>query len=517
MNKVKVLSLVVLISSSSLHAQYYRMKENITIQLRNELLDKADKLFAPTPQFQYDISAGDFVTTYNSLPDRKPYNEVYLKWLDSALDMDPKNPYILNQYGNYYSFYGYQAKAKLYFMKAYQNLYPAYFHNDTARLLAYRAIIEMNTGLGDPVEDMEEALRINPSDSLALAFYPMLLIGRQNFKKAKEVCAADLANKPLFPVNTYCTYGIADIMEQFVKVMQADPDKEQRAKYRKTDYDKIVDFKPLNEYADNYSGNAEMGNARLCFDIFALSFKMIFFEVSDTAGILFDFTPNEQKKLTSLKHELRERSANQLINPFSANKNLGMVCFMLHEWDSAIVYLNEALRVFPAGKRNEQFNTAGIYDILLNIYKYQNIMKFEPTLLKKISDEPEGRKNIHDYNLAARHFLTRKDYYRAEEWAVKALAIDSTSFEVYSLLTHIAFRLDKPQQVNYYAQCALRCPTPSNSDQYRFVMLFSLYYLASGNATSAYSNLEAARGLSPSGKCEMCDELETQFIEVTPK
>lgn len=518
MNRVKAISLIILMSASSLFAQYYRMKVNITSQSRNELLDKADLLFAPSPQFQYTISGEDVAASLDTWRMANPYNKAgFLLYLDSAQKIDPADPIMLFQYGNYYTFHGYTAKAKLYYMKAYQNLYPVYFNHDTAKLLSTRAVIEQKLGVGNAVDDLEEALRMNPVDSLALSTYLTMLMSRQDYKKVKAVCSTALANKPSSHATIYIQYGIADIMESYLPHLKQLQDKAQRVKTRKTDYEKIVDLKQVDLYAYDYKDNPEMANARILLNIFGLSMKMLFLESDDTGNVHLSYTPMDMITLMESRTELWQQYGKQQINAFSANKNIGIIYFMLHAWDSSTVHLNKALSIFPKSIEQQSFNTAGVYDVLLNIYKSTNRKKFESALLEKINREPEGLKSFDDHILAARYYVMVKDYYRAEEWANKALAIDSTSFEVYSLLTHISFRLDKSNQVNYYAQCALRCPTPSTSDQYRFVMLFSLYYLSSGNAASAYSNLRAARGLSPGGKCSMCDELEAQFIEVTPK
>lgn len=516
MNRASVFLLTSLISASSLYAQqYYRMKVNINAQLRSELLEKADRLFTPSPQFQYTISPEDVATLPDNAANR--YNEVFLKALDSAQAKEPANARILYEYGNYYDFHGYAAKAKLYYMKAYQNLYPVYFNQDTARLLAIRGVIEQKLGIGDAAADLEEALRFNPLDSLALSTYLTILTDRQDYKKAKEVCSTAMSGKPASPAFIYIRFGIAQIMESYLPRLKQLSDETEREKTGKADYENIVDLEQVDRYAQNYGNNPEMVNARVLLDVFGLSIKMLFFESDDTGNVKFAFTPKDITRLVKSRTALQQQYAKGQINAFSANKNMGIVCFMLHDWDSAIIYLDKALRTFPGKLGQLSFNTAGVYDVLLNIYKSTSRKKFGATLAEKINKEPEGHKSLDDHILAARYFIMAKNYYRAEEWAVKALAMDSASFEIYSLLTHIAFRLDKPDQVNYYAQCALRCPAPSTSDQYRFVMLFSLYYLSSGNAPSAYSNLQAARGLSPEAKCQACDELEEQFIEVTAK
>jgi hypothetical protein len=82
------------------------------------------------------------------------------------------------------------------------------------------------------------------------------------------------------------------------------------------------------------------------------------------------------------------------------------------------------------------------------------------------------------------------------------------------LKAHLGY-LDRDESLQIYADRASR-NLQTVDQQYKLVMQFAIYYILSGDATAAYSNIAEIRK-TEGGDCKLCDKLQEKYITIIPK
>ena len=92
-----------------------------------------------------------------------------------------------NSVAEYYSKNDQPELANLYYNQAINKIDIKHFKGDSAALLSFRGLVKSN--LNDPsyLNDFRKSIDINPNDSIALFFYPLVLISSSHFDEARAV------------------------------------------------------------------------------------------------------------------------------------------------------------------------------------------------------------------------------------------------------------------------------------------------------------------------------------------
>lgn len=496
------------------YGQTYQMKVPFTIKQKLEILNLAKEVFEINPTISYNISTDDPVSNFSELRDQEQYDVSYLQRRMELWRTDTLNPIFANTLGNYYNFHQKYDSAALFFRKSLDKLSIKYFNNDSAFYLSMRGTLKLNLGLENAMPDLDRALIINPNDSIARAFYPLLLMNNQDFKKATEVCVRMLESPDVYPLYPYVMLISSELMSGVVPRMKdADADEKVKEKIAGTDYDQLLNFSLINQYAEKFKTNTAVRNARYMADIFGLTLKLVFFKDVVKPEAVFGYTANEKAKLASLEKIFTTASTRKELNPYTLNKCLGFVYFMQQQKDKAIAAFHDAIKGFPKSKRWQYFNPAEMYDAISAIYFIQrDTMNFRKMLMTKIADEPGGKKEVKEYFLLAVQSLQADDLKKAEEWANKGKEVNENDFDILRMLAHLNFLNGNSDVVQTYADKAIKL-LQTNEQQYNLLLQFALYQLFNEDAATAYSNIEIARKIFEGQECEICDKA-AKYIEI---
>ncbi|MBI3719073.1 MAG: hypothetical protein HY252_10830 [Sphingobacteriales bacterium] len=496
--------------------QTYTMKMQISESEKSALLKLEKELFPISPSISYKISSYDPLKSFLEIKDQEPLDENYLQKRKTSLQTDSLNPILINDIGNYYNFHERTDSALYFFKKSFENLNIKYFENDSAEYLSFRGVLKLNLGVENAVEDIENALKINPNDSMAKAFYPIFLINKGEFKRASDISIRMLDTDTTDVVVWFVVLATSEIFDGiYEKTAEVVSNEKLKSQYSRTDYTKLISFRLIDKYADKYKTNTAVRNARYMADIFALLLKVSLFNEMTENKIFY--TAYEKQKLISLEKFFISTKLNSELNAYAINKNLGFIYFLLQKNDKALLYFDQAIKVFPDSKKQMSFNPSEIYDAMLGIYFINKAdSSVRQTLLLKIKAEPEGNKNAEDYLILAKSYYLSDDMKEAEDWANKAYAINSKDFEVLRLLSHLNMLNGNNAVAQSYTTEALK-NIQSNKEQSEIALQYAIYYLINGDAATAYNNIEIARKSLTDDPCTLCDKLIEKYIIINPK
>jgi hypothetical protein len=499
------------------HTQTYKLTRRISATEMRELLEDIKELFQNGTNLSLSITSSDPVKSFDDMYSEEPFDDKYFTKQKNYLKADSLNPAAFNNLAQYYLFNGKKDSAAFFFRKSMDHLALKYFANDSARYLSFRALLKMNLNMDNSMADLERAIEINPNDSAARVFYPFILLTGREFDKLKAVTIRMLDNPDKYPEIGYVMLMSGQILSDFyAKAEKIATDEKLRAQLAATDYNKLFDFTLIDKYATKFKSNTAIRNARYLADMFALSVKLTFFKDMDKPNPVFAYPPADKNQLLVLENKFLSKEMTKELNPYTRNKALGFIYFMKQQNDKAIYYLNEAIKVFPPGKRAGSFNPGEIYELLMSMYFLnKNDSGYRKVLMEKINAEPSGRKDAQDHFLLAQYYFSNNDIKKTQEWTTKALQIDSTNIDALRMQVHLDY-LDRNESLQSYADRAAR-NLQTNEQQYNLVMQFAIYYLLNGDAEAAYNNLEAARKSLEGQSCGLCEKLVEKYITVIPK
>lgn len=507
------LSLGMLFLSPSM-SQQYTMKIKVSSTETMELLEEIKKLFDPATNLSFTISTVDPEATFADMYTPEPYDDKYLANNSKALNADTTNSVYLNNLGNYYNAIGQTATAQSYFARALRHLSVKHCNNDSALYYSLRGMLKLNMGLDSATNDIERALDINPNDSIAGSFYPFFLMNNRDFKKASLYSSRMLDNPGPNPQAAYVFLLTSELMSSFFEKAAEAEDKTIRKKYLATNYHELFAYTLLDKYAAKFSSNVKIRHLRMLADIFSLAIKLIFNENIDKPNPVFAYTTAEKERLAELERTLNTPETAATLNPYTRTKALAFIYLMQQRNEKAAAYFNEAIKIFPKEKQNDQFNTADVYDALTALYFFTKDTAGERKMrMRKINDMPLGRKDVTDYYGVAVGYFHAGDNYNAKKWVAEALQADSSHFNTLRLLSHLSY-LDANPAVEKYAQEAAQY-IRSGDDQYNLVMQFAMYQLITGDAAAAFGNINVARQSLEGTPCELCDKLVEKYIVVS--
>lgn len=516
MLKKYLLILFIAFSTQIVVSQTYTFKKKFTPTEEKEFLGMTKEIFIIDNNISYSTNTLDAITKIKDIKNIL-FNGAYLEKAKAKLAKDSLDAFALNDLGNYHNKNGDPSLAKKYFTKSLANLNLKKFKTkDSAQFYSYRSLLKFNLGKeDDAMTDLEKGLKINPTDTIAMTFYPLMLIQKKDFTKAKSVCINALEKKNDNPQLAFLYLNLSFMFESLEVIMDLSKKKENLAK----NYDEFYDIKTIKKYTELYKDNLEVQNLKKTAEVMTLYVKMMLFEKSDgdDARIFFNFTATDKKRINELIVEFKELVSTEKINSFSGNKSLALLYFFLEDKEKAIECAKKAVTLFPDKQRTSDFNPNDSYDLLLTLYHFKkDISNFKKTLEEKILKSAEFEKNTNDYINMGYLYLYEKDYEQSEVWCKKAREIDPDNFKALCLLAHLKF-LNSSDLGEFYLQQAAR-QVKNESDNYSIGLQSSIYMILKGlpeNAKVAFDNIEISRKMFEE-KCLVCDELTQKYIQVTP-
>lgn len=516
MHKNYFFVLLSVFANQLLFSQTYSFKGQVAPNDKKEFLKLTEKLFYADNQLTYNISTSDSQVKFADMSDQIQYNDAYLQQLKAAWSKDSLNAITLNNYANYYVSKGNKSLARIYFKKALDHLsLKTFAKKDSASYYSFRGLLKSNLETEGAINDLEKSLRINPNDSIAINFYPMFLLMNNRFPEAKKICTNALEKKstyPELPFTILCTALIFEKSQTFLNASESE-----KAENLKKNYDELLDFKTMYYYADLNKNSPQVQNAKKTVEIIGLFMKMGLFEMNEDSEYILRFNAYEIKKINELQKEFKELLAQGKINPFTGNKSLCVLNYMLNNRDKAIDYAKKAIAVFPNSKRNIQFNSDESYAFLLNLVQ-KDVPNYKKILEEKIQKSSESEKFANDYLAMAYTYLYENDLVHTEEWCNKAREIDTDNFKALCLTAHLKFMNDQFSLADFYIQLASK-QVNSDNDNYDIGMQCAAYMIINGNAAdakSAFDNIENCRKISEPKECKICNGLIEKYIQVNP-
>lgn len=510
-----LIALFLLCTKPFLYAQTYEYTRQVTPEEKKNYLGLNKRMFELSSYFSTSISDADTEMSIKDIRDQVQYNKPYLEKIQAILKKDSLNPYYLNDMAMYHEVNDNPVLAKKYFDKAMKNLpYLMQKKKDSARFYSLRALIKVHLREKEPMRDMEKALKINPLDSLANAFYPIFLIGERKFDEMRQFSIKKLdANElpKLYYVMLFSSY-LGDI--------QGLVSDETKRKANKTkEYDQLLDYTLLNTYAEKYKDNVYVQNARYMVEVSAIFFKMFSFDLNeDESAFVLNFSEKEKKKMAELTKVFNERLANGKINAFTANKFLSLLYFMQSNPDKVLECGKKAVAVLPLNKQLPNFNNTDTYDLILTVYNNKkNYPEYKKTLEEKIAKAYDKSGLANDYVNMSIVYLYQNDIEKADEWCKKSKAINAEEFKCLRLLSHLYFMNDNLSLCQYYGDTAAKF-LETNEQGAWLNLQFAINMAIMGDpatAKTAYESAVAAKK-AMEGKCPVCDELLAKYITVKP-
>ncbi|WP_250599599.1 tetratricopeptide repeat protein [Flavobacterium amniphilum] len=474
-------------------------------------------MFSLSRNFSYNASSYDAVAKLEDL-NVIQYNDEYLAKLKKKLAKDSLNAFLLNNMGNYYNNIGNAGLARKYFTKSFNNLVlKSKTKKDSALYYSFRGLLKANLEKDNAIADIEKALEINPKDSLAISFYPIFLVQNKGYSKVKKICSTVLDDgKNDYQLLAFTFYGMGVIFEELDNL----GDESKKIENRSKNYNELFDYKNIEKYATLHKKNIEIQHMKKMLDVLGLTLKMFTFEFDEENNIKTYYTAFEIEKINQLKLDFQELMAKKKLNPYSANKNIAMLNFLLKDYDKAIENAKKAIAAFPDSKSSAHYNPNETYELLSSLYLMKkDEINVEKNIIEKIQKNSDYKKSIADYiNMAYIH-LYRNELDEAEKWCNKAREIDSDSFDALRLLAHLNSLKGgfENSLVQFYLDQAYR-QIKSEEDEYSLGVQSIVYMILINNPNNAklvYDNVESCKKINPKGT-KFLDELVEKYILVTP-
>lgn len=512
-----LLYLFLLISHQQLFSQNYIFRKKIPVNEHIQFLGLTKKTFEITKNFAYNVSFNDSKAKIEDIS-VTVYNNDYLTRIQKRLAKDSLDPIALNDFGNYHNSKGNKSLAKVYFTKSFNNWnLKSGTKKDSAFYYSFRSLLKSNLDKENAIDDLDKALTINPKDSIALLFYPMLLIKNKDFAKSKKICLSALEEKSENPEIPYTILCFGILFEQ----MEILSDESKKAENAKKNYDELFDYKTLTKYAELYKDNPKIQYLKKMYHIFGLSFKLYLFEQDNNDGVIINYNAYDIAKMKQLESDFKEALTKNNLNPFTANKSLAALHFFLKNNDKAIEYAKKAIAAFPDSKRGSEFNPDETYSLLLMLYQLKNDDRnFKNTLEEKIKKAADDEKSITDFLYMAYLHLYKNEFDASSAWCAKAREIDPDNFDAIALFAHLKF-MENGINNNITGQFYLdqaQSKMKDDSDFFNFGLQTSIYMILSNqpeNAKKVFQNIEICKKANPK-QTVFCDKLIDEYIQINP-
>lgn len=508
---------LLLITSGFLFSQEYVLKRELTNNDKPAIMALVKELFYVQTDANYLVRNNDAMTSFADMPDEIPNDDARLKQLEAELSKDPQNPLVLNKLANFYYVTNQTVAARYYFQQSYDRMDQKYFTGDESSLFySMRGILKHQLEMAGAIKDIEDAIAMNPKDSIAMLFYPIFLMNEGRISEMKAVSAKMLdTDKP--SLVAYVMLMLSEFNEGAQKFMEELAKNENNtAPFREKGYTEFSKTDLLDHYAVKFKGNQEIANVREMADIYKLYFKIALFDISETNQITLAYTPNDLKRLKELEQWLIGSAKAKTLNPYAQNKNLGYVYFMMGDKDKAVKYFNKAIEVFPAKKSSAYFNVSDAYDGLsATYYLNADTSNFRKTVERKIASDPDN-KSLVDCRALAQTYYLNGNISRALEWVNRAHEINPEDFQTLRLLAHLILVQGGPGSDRRAQDYLLKCSKyiADNGQNYELCLQYGIYMLFDSGSDIAIKNILAAKETKKAAKeeCELCDRVLKEYF-----
>jgi len=516
MNKISIRIIILLFLPLSVNCQKISFKKTFGEKDKQLIIEKLNELFESSITFSYNITTDDLKSSFSEIKDGIVYDSLLLKEIEDLLNKDKINPFYNYSMANYYKNNGDLINAERYYKIALYSIKMDYFDNDSAYYYSFRGTVANNLGIDNYTKDFEKSLKINPNDSLAIAFYPLALISEGRFDEARAILINSL--------NEYSNSG----SYIFLIAREAYYSYQTAIKYENSTikpFNEMMDFTLLDKFAQKYKENEKIQKARVLSNIFRLYIKYYFLvrenlkknknnSFKEMYKVEYDL--KEYQMMDSLIQTIKFWQKNNEINEFSSNNTLGSLYLFQNDYINAEVYYRKAIDLFQEKKRSEYFNTDAVYNALFGIYSIEeNVDKQIEILIEKIEINPLGYKNDDDYYKLASSYLKYNDLKNAIKYAKIGYEINKTNPNLLALLGHLYFLDGFSSMTTIYLQDAEKYVETDQKKLDLYILTVG-YLVINGNIEDAYNYIielkENVKKLDLN--CDLCNYLLENYIKV---
>ncbi len=434
----KLLTLILILPL--LHfSQYEVQNAQLDKETSAKLLELVDELLTTEVTVSFNITYNDLKSNYDDMDEGDVKGKEYIDSLITEQKRDQENPLLLSTIASYYDNKKKPNIAQAYYTKALK-----YVDNldtdDSAFYYSFKGILKSNINDSTAIDDFRKAVEINPNDSLTTIFFPIILLNDGAYKEAKKLLKKQLRKDPRYPAYSIFQLAMVEIFDAIQESSTIiNTSEEEKNKYFDKNYDEIIDFTSVNRYLKKHKKDEKIKNLEITTNLLAIFSKVIFLE-KDSGEMNLKFTPYEKDKLKELIKQINKQNKKKKINPFTANKCLGIAYFLLQDNEQSIKYYRKSIDAFPQDKRSDEFNETECIEAITAIYFMNKQFKqYKASLFERISNEKIEANNADEYMHLAYEYYRTDSLDLAEEYCNKTREYDPDNFEMLRLLTHLNF------------------------------------------------------------------------------
>ncbi|MCM8569368.1 hypothetical protein NE848_08255 [Gramella jeungdoensis] len=503
--------IILIIMASPVKSQTYLLKKDLIERDRKDFLGCIKEVFDTEESISFNLGTGDLKSSLIEIENDTPVSTEYLDKLKDSLSRNPSDFKLLMEIGEYYYNIEDKNNSKKYYSRALEHLEASHSDEDLASFYCNRSIIKSKLGIQGFVEDAEKALSLNPNEVTTLSFYPMYLISKREFDKAKTFLENSLVEDRPVPESSIMFLALINLLEHSEEIYKAYNDPGLNEEFKQTHYEELIDWSSVRIYLPKLKDGQTRENLERLLNFYNLLAKVLFSDKNEKGQIIFTFSQIEIKQIKELKSWLISSLDNKTLNKYTAYKCLGIISFCLGDEENAIVYYQKALHSFPKNKPKTVFNPDEAYAILLFFYRqFGKNTDYENLLLKKISGA--RIKNISDYINLSKFYITEDQIEKARFYINEAEKINSENFDVCRLKAHLGY-IEGTEIIRegLYMNKAFRF-IKDDDDAYRFYLQSAIYHMLNEDPKEAFNNLITIK--ENRENCETCDRLLTEYFKI---
>ncbi len=437
---------------------------------------------------EMNFSSSELLSSFDDLADNPALAPDYLSNLYTKLGDNPSSPILWNDMANYHKTKSEEGKALENYTKALSLTSLEFFEGDSAKFLSFRGILKFNTSDSTSTADLEDALRINPNDSMALVFYPSFLMASGEYSLAKEILEKSLSPQSSFNRFVFFQLGIADVFSIMTTVIQLDSmsSEEIERLFNRSYFDSIAQLYPEHK--------VEFAKSQSVFELFHLLIKAI---PQMKAGFNLDFKYDmaDKERISYLKQSFTAMRDAKQITPYLFNKALGFLSLMNGEFDKSEAYLMEARALFPLNKANALFQAWDVYSTLLLLSVVEkNETKELSHINRIIADQAKVGRKPDAYLLKAKYYFQNDQLELAEQICKSIHQEWPYLFENLLLYAVIKNKRGFSSMSKFFFQDAEKA-IGNYEQQYKLIIVVSCVQYSKGNLPDFKSNVLLAESV----------------------
>jgi tetratricopeptide (TPR) repeat protein len=478
----------------------YKLKAEPGEALKNELIKHVDSMFLFNSSFTYNLST-KHIYAYKFIKKDEMLQEGYLDNQIKLLNKSPGDAVIYNNIALYHQRKGDTLLAKEYYTKALTNLKLRPGAKDSAYYYSFRGVVKFNLKQ-DGVQDIEKALSINKSDSIAIAFYPMMLINNGDFDKSREVLKAALKAKK----DNYFAYLMLVLTDFYQTSMGLDFATEKgKKKIEETDIEKIIDLSVYDSYVDK--DNRLFVQTREMQGVYNVLLKFCM-------GFETSWKPSEKDIAFVVAKEkyFNKLLSQKNVNTYGVYLSLGTLSLLQKKYTEAEKYFEKALEVFPKELESYDFNTLDAYENLATAYYMDKKMdKALEIMAKAMEVKSLGKIAKKDLLLKQARLLAQLgNFEKAIDMTQEAKEI-SEDFDVDFLLSYLYARSDSGSLAQRYIEKARQRAT-MEKESCDMLTYMTVFYISNGYLDEARSLFDQNKNNFVDYKCEDCEKILVKYL-----